>query len=259
MKRTYCVQKAIPKFPEACEANLTSLPLPFVQPFAQRATSETCDRPARTKMMGLVNSRTAWFAAATNSTAVRLRPSSLLSSIVFVLILSASSVIGSAQTPQSKPSPSPDPGNPQKTSSTSDDVPPLGPIEEEMRAKRAIRLAEKEYKDNLNRAREAAQISTQLSDSYKRNGSLTREDNKRLDRLEKLAKRIRSEAGGSSEDVSPGEPPRELEATLARLAELSEFLRKSVESTPRQVVSASVIEQANVILELIKFTRNFSH
>ena len=36
-------------------------------------------------------------------------------------------------------------------------------------------------------------------------------------------------------------------------------LRKSVESTPRQVVSASVIEQANVILELIKFTRNFSH
>jgi DNA repair exonuclease SbcCD ATPase subunit len=132
-------------------------------------------------------------------------------------------------------------------------------MEEEMRAKRAIRLAEKEYKDNLNRAREAAQISTQLSDSYKRNGSLTREDNKRLDRLEKLAKRIRSEAGGSSEDASPSDPPRELEATLARLAELSEALRKSVESTPRQVVSASVIEQANVILELIKFTRNFSH
>ena len=205
------------------------------------------------------NSPTAWLAAATNSTAVMLRPANLLSSMVFVLILFASSIIGSAQISQSKPSPSPDPGSAQKTSSGSDDVPPLGPMEEEMRAKRAIRLAEKEYKDNLNRAREAAQISTQLSDSYKRNGSLTREDNKRLDRLEKLAKRIRSEAGGSSEDASPVEPPRELEATLARLAELSEALRKSVESTPRQVVSASVIEQANVILELIKFTRNFSH
>ena len=131
-------------------------------------------------------------------------------------------------------------------------------MEEEMRAKRAIKLAEKEYKDNLNRAREAAQISTQLSESYKRNGALTRDDNKRLDRLEKLAKRIRSEAGGSSEDAPPGEPPRELEGTLARLAELSDALRKSVESTPRQVVSASVIEQANVILELIKLTRNFS-
>ena len=239
--------------------NLASLPLLFVQPCAQRATSETCDRPwAKTKMMGSGNSPTVWFAA-TNSTAVTLRPSNLLNSIVFVLIVFASSIIGSAQTSQSKPSPSPDPGNAQKTASGSDDVPPLGPMEEEMRAKRAIRLAEKEYKDNLNRAREAAQISTQLSDSYKRNGSLTREDNKRLDRLEKLAKRIRSEAGGSSEDPSPGEPPRELEATLARLAELSEALRKSVESTPRQVVSASVIEQANVILELIKFTRNFSH
>jgi DNA anti-recombination protein RmuC len=188
-----------------------------------------------------------------------LRPSNLLSLVAFVLIFFASSIVGSAQTAQSKPSPSPDPGNAQKTSSTSDDVPPLGPMEEEMRAKRAIKLAEKEYKDNLNRAREAAQISTQLRDSYKQNRSLTRDDNKRLERLEKLAKRIRSEAGGSSEDASPDEPPRELEATLARLAEVSETLRKSVESTPRQVVSASVIEQANVILELIKFTRNFSH
>jgi membrane-associated HD superfamily phosphohydrolase len=179
--------------------------------------------------------------------------------MVFVSIVFASAIGASAQTTQSKPAPSPDPGNPLKTSAAADDVAPLGPIEEEIRAKRAIKLAEKEYKDNLNRAREAAQISTQLRDSYKQNGSLTRDDNKRLERLEKLAKRIRSEAGGSSEDVSPGEPPRELEATLARLAELSEALRKSVENTPRQVVSASVIEQANVILELIKLTRNFSH
>jgi membrane-associated HD superfamily phosphohydrolase len=188
-----------------------------------------------------------------------LRSSSLAGLMVFVSILFASSIVASAQTSQSKPAPTPDPGNAQKTSTTSDDVAPLGPMEEEMRAKRAIKLAEKEYKDNLNRAREAAQISAQLRDSYKQNRSLTRDDNKRLERLEKLAKRIRSEAGGSSEDASPGEPPRELEATVARLAELSEALRKSVENTPRQVVSASVIEQANVILELIKFTRNFLH
>src|ERR1700720_3058919 len=196
---------------------------------------------------------------ATHSGPVNLRSSSLPCLMVFVSIVFASAIGASAQTTQSKPAPSPDPGNPLKTSAAADDVAPLGPIEEEIRAKRAIKLAEKEYKDNLNRAREAAQISTQLRDSYKQNGSLTRDDNKRLDRLEKLAKRIRSEAGGSSEDVSPGEPPRELEATLARLAELSEALRKSVENTPRQVVSASVIEQANVILELIKLTRNFSH
>ena len=202
---------------------------------------------------------TAGFTAATHSRLVMLRTLSLLSLTGFVSILFSCSIVVGAQTGPPKAAPTPDPGNAQKGSSSSDDVPPLGPMEEEMRAKRAIKFAEKEYKANLDRAREAAQISTQLRNGYKQKGSLTRDDNKRLERLEKLAKRIRNEAGGSSEETSLGDPPRELEATLTRLADVSECLRKSVENTPRQVVSASVIEQANVILELIRVARNFLH
>ena len=175
------------------------------------------------------------------------------------LVLFACSVAVSSQTRQPTPVPSPDPSSTEKRSQSSDDLPSLGPIEEEMRAKRAIKLAEKEYQDNLERAREAAQIGAQLKDAYKRNRSLNREDNKKLERLEKLAKRIRTEAGGSTESTTVEDQPQELEATLVRIAELSECLRKTVEKTPRQVVSASVIDQANVILELIKLARNFPH
>ena len=128
-----------------------------------------------------------------------------------------------------------------------------------MRAKRAIKLAEKEYQDNLERARECAGIGAQLKEAHKQNRSLSREDNKKLDRLEKLAKRIRTEAGGSTESTTVDDAPRDLETTLVRIAELSEELRKTVEKTPRQVVSASVIEQANVILELVKMARSFVH
>ena len=175
------------------------------------------------------------------------------------LVLFACSFAVSPQTRPPIPLPSPDPSSTEKKSQSSDDLPNLGPMEEEMRAKRAIKLAEKEYQDNLDRAREAAQLGAQLRDSYKQNRSFGREDNKKLERLEKLAKRIRTEAGGSTESTTVDDPPHELEATLVRIAELSECLRKTVEKTPRQVVSASVIEQANVILELIKLARNFSH
>ena len=179
----------------------------------------------------------------------------LLEVISFVFVCS---IVVYAQTkppPNSKPD---DPMNAGKGNS-SDDGPALGPMEEEMRAKRAIKFAEKEYHENLDRAREVAQLGTQVRDSYKQSKAIGRDDLKKLERLEKLTKRIRSEAGGSDEDISPGDVPNELEPAISRLAEVAESLRKVVEKTPRQVISAAVIEQANVILQLVRFARRFGH
>ena len=195
---------------------------------------------------------------ASDKTAPVRRWPNLFIALVSVFILFACSLSINAQT-RPNPIPSPDPNSNEKRSQASDDLPNLGPMEEEMRAKRAIKLAEKEYQDNLERAREVAEIGAQLRDAHKQNKPLGREANKKLDRLEKLAKRIRTEAGGSTESTTVDDPPRELEATLVRIAELSEVLRRTVEKTPRQVVSASVIEQANVILELVKIARSFVH
>jgi hypothetical protein len=173
--------------------------------------------------------------------------------LVSILFACAITVCG-----QTKPVPPPlnqDPSRAEK-GSTSENLPDLGPLEEEIRVKRAIKLAENEYRENLERAREVAQIGAQLRDTYQQKKILGRDENKKLERMEKLAKRIRSEAGGSGEEAPPDPSPVELEKALARLAELSESLQKSLEKTPRQVVSAAVIEQVNVILELIKFARN---
>jgi DNA repair ATPase RecN len=132
-------------------------------------------------------------------------------------------------------------------------------MEEEMRKRREIKLAEKEYRDNLERAREVAELGAALRDSYKAHKSLSHEDTRKLERIEKLAKKIRNEAGGSDEDTSLDDPPRELEPALSRLAEVSGSLRKVVEKTPRQVVSAAVIQQANALLQLLKFCRSLFH
>ena len=138
------------------------------------------------------------------------------------------------------------------------DDPPLTTFEEELRAKRAIKIAEKEHEENLNRAREIAQIGKELNDRLKNKPVLDRDSLKKIERLEKLTKKVRGEAGGEDEEVEIPNRPADLPATLAQIAEASDSLSKNVIDTPRQVVSASVICKANVLLELIKMVRTFA-
>lgn len=130
---------------------------------------------------------------------------------------------------------------------------------EEMRAKWEIKIAEKQRKENVGRAREAAQLSSEIQVAYSRNQVFSENERKRLERLEKVTRKIRSEAGGSDGDVTIDNMPSQLEPALKRLAELSDQMRQAVEDTPRQVVSASVIEHANEVLELIRYVKSFTH
>lgn len=135
---------------------------------------------------------------------------------------------------------------------------PLTSMEEEVNAKRAIKLAEKEHQENLDRAREIGQIGKELHDSLKYKSSIDRECLKRVDRLEKLTKKVRGEAGGEDEEVNITNRPTDIASATTQIAEVAESLSKDVQSTPRQVVSASMIGRANVLLELIKMLRAFA-
>lgn len=139
---------------------------------------------------------------------------------------------------------------------SSDEKPSLGSIDEEMRVKQSLKLLEKEHNETVQRAREAAELSAQLRDSLKEGRTFGRDETKKLDRLEKLARKIRDEAGGSDEESLLNNPPGKLESALSRLADVAESLYKSLQKTPRQVISASVIENANVLVKLARLTRN---
>jgi hypothetical protein len=134
----------------------------------------------------------------------------------------------------------------------------VGTPEEEMMARRAIKFAEKERQENLDRAREAEKLGAELHDSFLKNKTLSREDFKKLDRLEKVTRKIRSEAGGSDDDEELKDVPLKLDTALARIAEVSEAVHKGVEKTPRQVVSTEVIERTNELLEIIKHLRTMA-
>jgi hypothetical protein len=141
--------------------------------------------------------------------------------------------------------------------SSDDDNTPLTTFEEELRAKRAIKMAEKDHQENLNRENEIKQIAKELKESLQGKTALDREGLKKVERLEKLTKKIRGEAGGEDEEITIDNPPADLVSAGSRIAETAESLSKEVCDTPRQVVSASVISNANVLLELIKLVRTF--
>lgn len=132
------------------------------------------------------------------------------------------------------------------------------PLAEEMRIKRQISYAQKEHKENLGRAQQLSALGVEIAITFKQKNHLDRADLKKLDKLEKLTKSIRSAAGGSDDECELEEIPSDLPGIISRMTEKAAALKEAVEKTPRRVVSAAVIDQANVLLELIRRVRGLT-
>ena len=172
-----------------------------------------------------------------------------------VLVFSASLAV--AQNQQGQPDTTPRPARPQSPLPPDRDNPSLGSFEEEIKAKRAIKLAERDHKENLDRARQILDLAKDLQTNLKDKTTIDRDSLKKIERLEKLTKKIRNEAGGEDEEVKIVDRPTNITGAVNQIADTAESLSKSVHDTPRQVVSASMINTANVLLELIKLLRGF--
>lgn len=133
----------------------------------------------------------------------------------------------------------------------------MGSPEAEILRRAEIRHSEDVHKEMVERADETSQIGGEILASYRRREALGKDDLKKLERMEKLARKIRGGAGGSDDDAPLENPPAKLETAITRLAELSETLKKSVQKTSRLVISASVINNSNELIELIRHIRSF--
>ena len=158
---------------------------------------------------------------------------------------------GTASTP---PTTLPDPRQqgPDKSDHSPTD---FGDPTNEMRTKLLIKADKKQYEENVARAKEADDIASGLRETYESKKAFGAEDEKKLERLEKLAKRIRNEAGGSDSEAYDSDPPTIFEVAVKKIANVADDLRKEVEKTPRHVISAAVISQANRLIGLIQFLR----
>lgn len=167
-----------------------------------------------------------------------------------LLLLLCGSVAAAAQTAPKFPGHAPT----DKSAAGTREEPLQTVSQREMLKEMEIKREEGDYKEHLARAKENAQLAVELQETYSRQKTLNASELKKLGRMEKLARQIRSRAGGEETKDELKEAPQ-IEAALERLARLSAELQKKVESTPRQVVSTAVIKRANEVVELVKYIR----
>jgi hypothetical protein len=133
----------------------------------------------------------------------------------------------------------------------------IGSPEAELLKRAEIRHEEENHREMVERADETVRLGVGLRDNFAKTRGLGRDDLKLLERMEKLARKIRGGAGGSDDDERLEDPPAQIEQAVARIAEVSEKLGESVRKSSRLVVSGAVIKGSNELIELIRHTRAF--
>ena len=120
-----------------------------------------------------------------------------------------------------------------------------------------LKKEKKDYEEHVERAKEVRDAAAELQKIYETARSFNAADYKKLERLEKLTRRIRNEVGGEKTDADPKDLPQQKAEAVPLLAAMAKELCDEVEKTPRRVISASIIDQANKLIALIQYLRNF--
>ncbi len=129
-------------------------------------------------------------------------------------------------------------------------------------AKSRIEREKKDYEEMLRRGEEAARLSEELDESFIQNKSLTAEDRKKLERLEKISKKIREELGGKDaddfENINDSETNSKafsFSEAFDNLKNISAKLSTELKKTSRYTISAVAVQSSNTVLKLVRFLR----
>ena len=145
------------------------------------------------------------------------------------------------------------PGNPFKIDSEKDQGPRS--IRETLEKMR-IDKDKKDFSEMLDHGDEVLKITTQLEKSVEHDGKLSTDDIARLARVEKLAKKIREELGGSNDnedDDSAGMPS--VTDAVKTLQSSTVALYDELKKTTRFTISATAIQSTNMVLRLTRLLK----
>ncbi len=125
---------------------------------------------------------------------------------------------------------------------------------QESLAKQRIEREKKEFDEMLERGAEALKLTDQLEKSFAQNKQFSTEDQKKLERLEKVVKKIRNEMGGGDDDEAEDNPvsiPNALVALKTGTTDLIDELKK----TSRYSISVVAVQSSNALLKVVQFLR----
>lgn len=150
--------------------------------------------------------------------------------------------------------------NAQSEAATRNETPqkedlPVG-IQESL-AKQRIERAKKDFAELLARGEETIKLSNELEKSFTQNNQLSSTDLKKLDRLEKVVKKIRDELGGDDDDksIELDNKPLSVVNALKSLQNNAVKLVDELKKTTRYSVSVVAVESSNLLLKVVRFLR----
>ncbi len=127
---------------------------------------------------------------------------------------------------------------------------------DELRVKACIKQQQKEYRELLDNGEEAVKLSSEVEKAFDKAASLATEDQKKLERLEKLFKKIRNSLGGEEDDVAAEEDkPLTVKAAISRLRDKASSLLDELKKTTRYSISVIAIQSSNIVIRLVKYIR----
>src|SRR5689334_5929232 len=120
--------------------------------------------------------------------------------VIGTLIMSAMS-FAQAQSSSRSPVAPPPSSPPTNTNNDHDNDVDFGSRETDARARLILKAEKKAYEEHVARAKEANELAGELKTSYAASNTFNAADEKKLERLEKLTRRIRNDVGGSEMDA----------------------------------------------------------
>ena len=121
--------------------------------------------------------------------------------------------------------------------------------------KMRIAKDKKDHDEMVDRGDETLRILNQLEKSFEHYGKLSSEDIGRLERVEKLAKKIRDELGGHDDEDDEGTGMPSLETAVKTLQTTAGTLYDELKKTTRFTISAAAIQSSNAVLRLARFLK----
>ncbi len=125
-------------------------------------------------------------------------------------------------------------------------------------AKQRIQREKQDYEELLKRGEEAVKLSEELDKSFAAGKLLSSEDRKKLDRLEKIVRKIRSDLGGDDDEqaaVKEEDSPLSMANAFKVLQENTVKLVDTLKKSTRYTISAVAIQSTNLLLKIVKFMR----
>lgn len=118
-----------------------------------------------------------------------------------------------------------------------------------------IERNKKDHEKMLENGEEAVRLSEELATSFERTNQFSSKDAEKLERIEKLVKKIRNELGADDAEEKDEAKPSTMESAIKILRKTTVGLLDELKKTTRYSISVVAIQSSNSLLDIVRFLR----